>query len=157
MQEQRILYRQENGNRIDFPALGDALRSMHLGTVDLKRLSNKNGETDFLTNLIQQEVGGEDRPDALIFAGPKALLDENVSRDSLEKVGDVEYPVFYMNYNLQPQNVPWRDSIGRAVKFFRGYEFTISKPRDLWAAMSDMVSKIVKFRSTRRTASLASQ
>ncbi len=157
MQEQRILYRQDNGSQIDFPALGEALRGIHLGTVDLKRLSNKNGETDFLTNLIQQELGGEDRPDALIFAGPKAMLDENISRDSLEKVGDVEYPVFYMNYNLQPENVPWRDAIGRAVKFFRGYEFTISRPRDLWAAMGDMVSKIVKFRNTRRTASLASQ
>jgi hypothetical protein len=157
MQEQRILYRQENGNRIDFPALGEALRTMRLGTVDLKRLSNKNGETEFLASLIQQELGGEDHPDALIFAGPKALLDENVSRDSLKEVGEVEYPVFYMNYNLQPQNMPWRDAIGRAVKFFRGYEFTISKPRDLWAAMTDMVSRIVKFKNTRRTAGLASQ
>jgi hypothetical protein len=157
LQQQRILYRQENANRIDFPALGEALNQMHLGTVDIKRLSNKNGETEFLTNLIQQELGGEDHPDALVFAGPKALLDENVPRDSLKEVGEVEYPVFYMNYNLQPQNTPWRDAIGRAVKFFRGYEFTISKPRDLWAAMTDMVAKIVKFKNTRRTAGLASQ
>jgi hypothetical protein len=157
LQEQRILYRQENGNRIDFPALGDALHSMKLGTVDLKRLSNKNGETEFLTSLIQQELGGTDHPDALIFAGPKALLDESVPRDTLKEMGDVEYPVFYMNYNLQPQNTPWRDAIGRAVKFFRGYEFTISKPRDLWAAVSDMVSKIVHFRMTRKTTGLASQ
>ncbi len=157
LQEQRILYRQVNGNRIDFPALGEALRNLQLGTIDLKRLSNKNGETEFLTGLIQQELGGEDHPDALIFAGPKAMLDESVSRDSLKEMGDVEYPVFYMNYNLQPQNTPWRDAIGRAVKFFRGYEFTISKPRDLWAAVTDMVSKIVRFRTTRKTAGLASQ
>lgn len=157
LQEQRVLYRQENENRIDFPALGSALHSMKLGTVDLKRLSNKNGETEFLTSLIQQELGGEDHPDALIFAGPKALLDESVPRDTLKEVGDVEYPVFYMNYNLQPQNTPWRDAIGRAVKFFRGYEFTISKPRDLWAAVTDMVTKIVRFRTTRKTAGLASQ
>ena len=82
LQEQRILYRQENSDRIDFPALGDALRSLNLGTVDLKRLSNRNGETDFLTDLIQKEIRGEDHPDALIFAGPKALLDDNVSRES---------------------------------------------------------------------------
>jgi hypothetical protein len=157
LQEQRILYRQENENRIDFPALGSALHSMKLGTVDLKRLSNKNGETEFLSGLIQQELGGEDHPDALIFAGPKALLDESVPRDTLKEVGDVEYPVFYMNYNLQPQNMPWRDAIGRAVKFFRGYEFTISKPRDLWAAVTDMVAKIVRFRTTRKTVGLASQ
>jgi hypothetical protein len=157
LQEQRILYRQENGTRIDFPALGEALQTMKLGTVDLKRLGNKNGETDFLTSLIQQELGGEEHPDALIFAGPKTLLDDSVPRDSLKEVGEVEYPVFYMNYNLQPQNVPWRDAIGRAVKFFRGYEFTISKPKDLWVAVSDMVARIVRFRTTRKTAAVASQ
>ncbi len=157
LQEQRILYRQENSNRIDFPALGEALRSLSLGTVDLKRLSHKNGETDFLANLIQREVGGEDRPDALIFAGPKALVDESVPQESLKEVGEVEYPVFYMNYNLQPQNTPWRDAIGRAVKFFKGYEYTISRPRDLWAAVSEIVTKAVKFRNGRRTSGAASQ
>jgi hypothetical protein len=156
LQQQKILYRQQDENRIDFPALGQALETMHLGTVDIKSLKTKNGETEFLSTLIQQELKGEGHPDALIFAGPKALLEENVSRDSLKEVGEVEYPVFYMNYNLQPQSMPWRDAIGSAVKFFRGYEFTISRPRDLWSAMTDMVSKIVKFRSTRRTAGLGS-
>jgi hypothetical protein len=129
---------------------------LKLGTVDLKRLENKNGETDFLSDLIQQVVGKDDHPDALIFAGPKALVDENVPRDTLKGVGEVEYPVFYLNYNLHPQDVPWRDAIGRAVKFFRGYEFTITRPRDLGAAMADMVAKIVKSRDVRNAASLAS-
>lgn len=47
MHEQRVLYRQESANRIDFPALGEALNSLSLGTVDLKRLSQKNGEQSF--------------------------------------------------------------------------------------------------------------
>jgi hypothetical protein len=42
------------------------------------------------------------------------------------------------------------------VKFFRGYEFTITRPRDLGAAMADMVAKIVKSRDVRNAASLAS-
>ena len=45
MQEQRVVYRQENTDQINFPALGDALSSLNLGTVDLKRLSQKHGET----------------------------------------------------------------------------------------------------------------
>jgi len=126
------------------------------GTVDLKRLENKNGETDFLAKLIQQVVRKDEHPDALVFAGPKALVDENVPRDSLKGVGAVEYPVFYLNYNLHPQEVPWRDAIGRAVKLFRGTEFTITRPRDLGAAMTDMVAKTVRFRETRKAASLAS-
>jgi hypothetical protein len=157
LQEQRVLYRQADANRINFPALGEAIHSLNLGTVDLKRLAQKNGETDFLTNLIQKELGGNERPDALIFAGPKAILEENVSTDTLKGVGEVEYPVFYMNYNLQPQNVPWKDAIGRAVKFFKGYEFTITRPRDLWTAVSEIVSRSLRFRNTRHSGGAASQ
>ncbi len=155
LQEQRILYDQPWAQGIDFPSLGQALRNLKLGTVDVKRLENKNGETDFLSNLIQQVVGKDDHTDALVFAGPKALVEESVPRDTLKGVGELEYPVFYLNYNLHPQDVPWRDAIGRAVKYFRGYEFTITRPRDLGAAMSDMVARILKLRDVRKAAGLA--
>ncbi len=158
MQEQRVIYRQANADRIDFPALGDALKSLNLGTVDLKRLSEKHGDTDFLGDLIEKEVGTEkDHPDALIFASPKVMLDANVPQDSLRQVGNVEFPVFYMNYNLNPQAVPWKDAISRAVHAFRGTEYTISKPRDLWFAVSEMVSRIVKSRNGKPTAAISSQ
>jgi hypothetical protein len=156
LQEQRILYRQDNADRIDFPALGEALESLNLGTIDLKKLIQKNAETEFLTQLIQKEIGGVGHPDGLIFAGPKAMLEENVPEESLKDMGEVEYPVFYMNYNLQPQANPWRDAIGRAVRFFRGYEFTISRPRDLWTAVSEIVTRIVKFKDGRRASGAAS-
>jgi hypothetical protein len=145
IQEQRVLYRQSSSERIDFPALGQALRSMKLGTVDLKRLAQKHGDTDFLTELIKKEMGSEDHPDALVFAGPKIMLDAAVPQDTLTPIAtDVDYPVFYMNYNLNPQAVPWKDSISRAVKVFRGTEYTISRPRDLWFSVTEMVSRIVK-------------
>lgn len=151
MQEQKVLYRQENSDRIDFPAIGKALTDVKLGTVDVGRLSKKNGETDFLTTLLRTELQSrESMPDALIFAGPKALLEENVSQDSLRDLGEVNYPLFYMNYNLSPQAVPWRDSISHAVKHFRGVEYTISRPRDLWYAVSEIVSRTMKNRGTRR-------
>jgi hypothetical protein len=57
-----------------------------------------------------------------------------------------------MNYNLSPQTVPWRDSIGTAVKFFKGQEFTISKPRDLWYAVTEMVARVVKLRQEKNSA-----
>jgi hypothetical protein len=145
IQEQRVLYRQSSSERIDFPALGEALRSMKLGTVDLKRLAQKHGDTEFLTELIKKEMGSEDHPDALVFAGPKIMLDAAVPQDTLTPIAtDVDYPVFYMNYNLNPQAVPWKDSISRAVKVFRGTEYTISRPRDLWFSVTEMVSRIVK-------------
>ena len=144
IQEQRVLYRQESGETIDFPALGEALRTVKLGTVDAAKLQRKHGDTEFLTELIQKEMSGDDHPDALIFAGPKVMLDTSVPEEALKPLTDVDYPIFYMNYALNPQAMPWRDSIGRAVKVFRGTEFTISRPRDMWFSVSDMISRIVK-------------
>ncbi len=155
MQEQRIIYRQESANRIDFPALGEALNTISLGTVDLHRLGQKHGETDFLADLIKTEISTAEHPDALVFAGPKVMLDTNIAAESLKDVGDVEYPVFYMNYNLNPQAVPWRDSISRAVKFFKGTEYTISRPKDLWIAVNEMVARIVKSKHGRQVSALS--
>jgi hypothetical protein len=157
MQEQRIIYRQESANRIDFPALGEALNTVNLGTVDLRRLSQKHGETDFLSDLIKTEIGSAEHPDALVFAGPKVMLDSNIPSDSLKDVGDVEYPVFYMNYNLNPQAVPWKDSISHAVRFFKGTEYTISRPKDLWFAVNEMVARIVKSKHGRQVSALSTQ
>jgi hypothetical protein len=157
LNEQRIVYRQENADRIDFPAIGQSLESLKLGTVDLKRLSHRNGETEFLADLIRKELKDQSQPDALIFAGPKAMLESNVSKESLEEIGSVEYPVFYMNYNLQPQANPWRDAISNTVKFFKGYEYTISRPRDLWNAVSEMVTRIVKSKNGRLASAASSQ
>lgn len=144
VQEQRVLYRQSSADRIDFPALGRAIRGVEPGKVDLKVLSQKHGEVSFLSDLIKNEIAN-DHPDAVIFAGPKVLLDDSLPEEDLKPLAsDVTYPVFYMNYNLNPQDVPWTDAIGKAIRNFRGVEFSISRPRDLWFAVSEVVSRIVK-------------
>jgi hypothetical protein len=145
MQEQRVVYRQESTDQINFPALGEALNSLNLGTVDLKRLSQKHGGTEFLAGLLTEEISNKDHPDAVIFAGPKVMLDDTPPPESFNHLADVDYPVFYMNYNLNPQANPWRDAIGNAVKHLKGYEYTISRPRDLWYAWTEIMSRIVKF------------
>jgi hypothetical protein len=151
--EDRVIYRQDTAEQIDFPALGKALESMKLGTVNVLKLAEKHSDTDFLQSLIEQEIGGKSHPDAVIFAGPKALLDADVPQDDLRRIGDVECPVFYMNYNLNPQAVPWKDSISHAIRAFKGTEYTISRPRDLWTSTSEMVSRIVRSKRDRALSS----
>jgi len=157
MQEQRVLYRQKSEEKIDFPALGEAIHSIKLGTVDMKKLAQKHSDTEFLTDLISKEMHTDDHPDAVVFAGPKVMLDAAVPEETLKPLADVEYPVFYMNYALNPALMPWRDSISRAVKIFKGTEYTISRPRDLWFAMSEMVSRIVKSKHGRSSSRVLSQ
>jgi hypothetical protein len=154
LQQQRVIFRQEAASRIDFPALGTAMDSLALGTVDVRLLGDKNGDTRFLASLVKREVAG-DKFDAVVFAGPKALLEENVPAEDLREMGQIDSPMFYMNYILNPQEVPWRDAIGNVVKFFRGAEYTISRPKDLWNALSEMVTRIGDVRKGLASASAA--
>jgi hypothetical protein len=154
--ETRVVYRQETADRIDYPALGKALESMKLGTVKVQNLA-KNSDTDFLENLIQTEMGGASHPDAVIFAGPKAMLNGDVPQDDLRRIGDIECPVFYLNYNLDPQAMPWKDSISRAIRVFRGIEFTISHPRDVWFSTTEMLGRIRRYKHDRVLATAAVQ
>ena len=147
--ESRVIYRQEAAEQIDFPALGKAIQAMKLGTVNVGQLSQKHSETDFLQGLIEKEIGSSARPDAVIFAGPKAMLNADVPQEELRRIGDVECPVFYMNYNLNPQAVPWKDSISHAIKPFKGIEYTISRPRDLWLSKSEMFNRIIRSKRQR--------
>jgi len=159
IQEQRVVYRQSSADKIDFPALGEAVHNIKLGTVDVKHLAQKHGEIEFLTDLIKKEVSaGGDHPDAVIFAGPKIMLDDAMPEDQIRPFAtDVDFPVFYVNYNLYPLDMPWKDTVSHAVKLFRGTEYTISRPRDLWFAVSEMVSRIVKSKHGRNTNAVSSQ
>jgi hypothetical protein len=156
MQEQRVIYRQEDASQINFPAMGEALHSLNLGTVDLKRLSQKHGDADFLTAFITQELKDDkNAPDAVIIAGPKVMIESSMQPDALKQIGDLKFPVFYMNYNVNPTANPWRDAIGTAVKAVKGSEFTISRPRDLFYVWSEIIGRIVKFKFSKPGAPVA--
>jgi hypothetical protein len=145
MNDQRVFYRKDNADSINFPELGKAFSSLKLGMVDYRKLSDKYSENDFLTKLIQDELG-HNSADAVIFAGPKVMLDGPAPAETIKDIASVSVPVFYMNYNLSPNQNPWRDSIGTVVKRLRGYEYTISRPRDLWMAWTDIMGHISKMK-----------
>jgi hypothetical protein len=78
------------------------------------------------------------------------MLDDAIPEDQIRPFAtDVAFPVFYVNYNLHPHDMPWRDSVSHAVRLFRGTEYTIIRPRDLWFTVTEMTSRIVKAKSRR--------
>ena len=139
---QRVIYRQQNASRTDLPALGEVLKSLTFASVDARQLALKNGETEFLARLITEETR-EDHPDALIFVGPKFPLAAKVSREMIQHLGNVDYPVFYLNYSPDGSSYGSRDAMGQIVKKLNGHEYTISRPRDLFTAWSDVLSRIL--------------
>lgn len=147
--QRRILYRQDFSSAIDFPAFGTALKSLALGTVDFHALEDKNGGMVFLSTLIRNEMAADPNVDGLVFVGPRSLLDSSIPEDDLKRIREPAYPIFYLNYEPDPSAVPWRDAIGRMVKFFKGREYTISGPRDLWNAVSETVDRMAQSKRSR--------
>jgi hypothetical protein len=145
MNEQRIVYRQDDADQIDFPEIGKALSSVKFGMIEYKKLTDPHSGSAFLNKLIADELGNN-HDDAVIFAGPKIMLDEPLPAEAFKDLPANPLPVFYMNYNLAPQQNPWRDAIGSIVKRLRGYEYTISRPRDLWTSWSDIMGRIAKLK-----------
>jgi hypothetical protein len=148
IQSQQMLYRQGDRDVIDLPALGAALKSLRVATVDLRTLGRKHGEAEFLVNLIQEEVQ-KDRPDALIVVSPKVLVDDRTPRDLTRQIGELGCPVYYMSYSnnsysLDPSDNPWRDLVGSVVKQLKGVKLTIHRPRDLVSAWSGVSSRLVR-------------
>ncbi len=65
--------------------------------------------------------------------------------DLLKEGGTAPCPIFYLNYNPNSFDDPWRDTIGSALKAYKGaVVYNILMPRDLGAAMRDMLSRIGK-------------
>ncbi len=157
MQEQRVIYRQDDASRIDFPSLGRALGSIRLGTVGLDQLAAKHSDTEFLAKLLEQETAAARRPDAMIIAGPKVMLDSDVPTAALRQTTEAGFPVFYMNYNRDPQAMPWKDTISKAVRTLGGTEYTITEPRDLYAAVNEIVTRVVKSRNERSASSISTR
>jgi len=145
MQEQRVIYREDHVERIDFPALGQAVDALKLGRVDYRRLQDPQSDTRFLQALLTEHLGPQDpQPDLIIIAGPKLMLEKRIPTDVLRQAGRANCPVFYLNYNLNPRSNPWRDTIGSAMRVYRGLEYTISLPRDLGAALTDVMFRTSK-------------
>ncbi|MBM3814050.1 MAG: hypothetical protein FJW20_20680 [Acidimicrobiia bacterium] len=112
LRKQKVLYRRDAVPRIDFPERGAGLEQVNVGTVSLGALE-KHAETTFLEDIVQEEIGGAPRQDAVIFVGPKAMLDNNVSKDALRLIQEPGFPVLFLNYNLHPHRNRWRGAISR--------------------------------------------
>ena len=145
LRAQKIVYRQEHADQIDFAALEEAALSRTSGTIDLSDLRDPQRETHFATRFLTDELGAQsDSPDAIVIIGSKVSLDRKVPLDSLKAKGSVMCPVLYLNYNSNPHE-PWSDTIGSALKAYKGAtSYNIVFPRDVGLAIRELLSRIAK-------------
>jgi hypothetical protein len=144
LREQRIVYSADNKGSIDLASLREALHAPATGTVSYRLLQNPSSETDFATKLLAGELGaGTVAPDAIVIIGPKVTLGMKVPLESLKQSGAVHCPIFYFNYNPNPVDEPFRDTIGSALKAYKAaMAYNIVFPNDLGAAVRDILFRI---------------
>src|SRR5260370_28935201 len=137
VREQKISYRQDKAEKIDFAAIGKAVQAPTAGTVN---------ETHFITKLLTDQLGPQTAsPDAIIIIGSKLTLEKKVPLDPLKERGATSCPIFYLNYNSNPIDEPFHDTIGSALRAYKGaLAYNIVLPRDLGGAIRDMLSRIGK-------------
>lgn len=144
MQEERVIFEQENVTRIDFPELGNSVGSIEGGKIDIRQLRDEESGTRFLADLLQRHLApGDPEADAIIFVGPKLVLEKKISGELLVNSA-VTSPVFYLIYDRNPRAFPWRDAISSILRPFRSLEYSITLPRDFGLAMKDMMFRLKK-------------
>ena len=147
LSDQRVFYRQGETADIDFPALGEALKSIKPGTVEYERYIQEGRPERFLADLLKAEVGGEDHPDALVIVGPQVWTREDIPSGDLKRLGSLGYPVFYLKCG--PLRIPEPfDTMGRLIGIFRGRVYRIQSPAELGYATRDAVDRIVRFQAS---------
>jgi hypothetical protein len=145
MQEERLIFEQQDATRIDFPGLGNSIESIQGGTIDLHQLSDEESGTRFLGELLREHLRASDpQPDAIIFVGPKLVLEKRISGELLGRSDHVTCPVFYLIYDRNPRAFPWRDTISSVLRTFKSLEYSITLPRDFGLAMKDMMFRLKK-------------
>ncbi len=143
-QQSRVIYRGVNLSRIDFPALGKAIREVPMGTVEYSQLKDPDREPRFLGDLLAGELEtGSANSDAIIVIGPRLDFDRRIPRQLPGNVGELKCPIFYLSYNQDRAN-PWQDTIASVVKVHRGLEYSIAAPHDFERALQDMMFRIGK-------------
>jgi hypothetical protein len=66
-QEMCVVYRQPNSGEADFPAIGNAIRTLNPRTVHISAIARKHPKSVFLTDLISAELRTDDDTDAIVF------------------------------------------------------------------------------------------
>jgi hypothetical protein len=98
-----VLQRQAETSKIDFGALGRAVRQLRSGVVTLEQIQDPNSTSRFLESLLAAELrASEPAPDAVVVISPKVSLDQKLSERELTKRTRLQYPVFLLSYNPHP-------------------------------------------------------
>ncbi len=98
LDQQRVIFRDEDFRRGSFRKLVESLQTLELGTVSYKTLQRQVGWLEVLTRLMNEEERISHSSDAVIFLGPTNRIMEKIPREYLESCQSFGSRIFYFEY-----------------------------------------------------------
>jgi hypothetical protein len=141
LDQQRVIFRDENFRHGSFRKLVESLQGLELGTVSYKTLQRQTGWLEMLLKLLNEQGQTLRAPDAVIFLGPVNRILEKVPREYLESCQNLGNRLFYFEY-YPYVGAEFPDTIHQITSACHGTVYRIHTAADFAEAIEKMQRKM---------------
>ena len=136
LDQQAELFRQENFDTATWDRLLEAMEKLQLGTVSYNVLTRRAGHVDLLNKLVEEELGGASRSDAVIFLGPTARQSDKPPVLPQHAEGASQPLFFYFEYKpYWFRGAEFPDVLYHMTRALAGKVFRIHSPSEFASAI----------------------
>lgn len=141
LDQQRVVFQEENFRRSSFRKIVDSLQNLELGTVSYKNLQRQFGWLEMLTRLMNEEKNAVQSPDAIIFLGPTNRIMQKIPREYLESCQSFGSRIYYFEY-FPYFGAEFPDTIHQLTNTCHGNVYKIHTAADFAEAIEKVQHKI---------------
>ena len=141
-EEQGIVARQDLGDTIDFPRLGESIDDRNLEALGSRWA--RRSSISFLTSLLSVELLDGDLPDAMLFIGHDADVVPHGTRFSDFVVNWPHSIDAAFTFMTTDQYSPFRGVIGTLVHQMNGMKHILREPKDIERAVDALEDHAIK-------------
>jgi hypothetical protein len=132
LDQQKVLYRQNDFTPGRLGEVEQAIGTLQLGTVDYHVLQNRGGQVALLSDLVNREFAAGEPPDVVLFLGPMGSLGERFPAQLVPKPPANGPRFVYLQYRppFLRMQATLPDLIHSMVSKLRGKVVVMSSPGD---------------------------
>ena len=139
--DRKLVHSSQRQSRLDFEALGSAINSMQAGVIEAAELEKEKGESAFLAELLNETLGDDDPPDAVIALGPKVDREAQIPQELL-RFGAGTGRLFQIAFQPTPHSYPWPGAIESALRPHGLTMYGVTLPQDYTRALEEVLELI---------------
>ena len=136
LDQQSEIFRQDNFDSANWDRLLEAMEKLQLGTVSYNVLTRRAGHVDLLNKLVEEELAGDSRSDAVIFLGPTARQSDKPPVLPQRAEGAPQPLFFYFEYKpYWFRGAEFPDVLYHMTRALAGKVFRIHSPSEFASAI----------------------